>query len=182
MEINHDMPVLLSEGKTSPKVESDLTKLKTLIQDSENRDNQFNGLTQIKKTILEVINQSDQLNEFIQNCLDINLFEEINNIIIKKFEDLDLLFEAVWILINACCGTQEEVYQIIKTDILSTLTEIIQQAIKHDNASEKSINVAYHCVWVIGNIATDSAQHRDECLEKDLANLIVAFNKKYSAI
>ena len=181
METISDSKTLLfttDSGKATPFADPDLAKHKLSIQDSD-RENQFNGLKQIKKMMLQAIDKSDQLNQIIQDCIDSNIFEDINNIINTKFDDFDLLFEGVWIIINACCGTQEKVDEILKTDILTSLTRIIQEAIKLDDVPEKFISVAHHCVWVIGNIATDSMQHRDACLEKDLANLIVSFNKKH---
>lgn len=174
-----DLLFTTDSGKTTPFADPDLAKHKLSIQDSD-REIQFNGLKQIKKMMLQVIDKSDKLNQIIQDCIDASIFEDINHIINTKFDDFDLIFEAVWIIINGCCGTQEKVEAILKTDIITSLTRIIQEAVKLDDLSEKFISVAHHCVWVIGNVATDSMEHRDSCLEKDLANLIVAFNKKFT--
>nr|UXY87329.1 importin alpha [Cryptomonas sp.] len=78
---------------------------------------------------------------------------------LKNSDEIQLQFEAAWILTNVASGTSEQTSKIVNCGAVPVFINLIEH--EHENIKEQS-------VWALGNIAGDSCEYRDLVLQENI--------------
>jgi len=87
----------------------------------------------------------------IQNIIDAGVVPRIVDLMTST-SDMDLSFEAAWVLTNIASGTAPQTQHVIRCGAIPKFVQLL---------SSRSEDVRDQAVWALGNIAGDSCQTRD---------------------
>lgn len=142
---------------------------------------QLDGILGLKEIMKPLLNSDSGLDSIIQEILVLDVLSMLVEILKDEKKDAELHYQATWLLINIACGSSQKVEDVLKFGVIDALTQLIDLTTNVDEPKEKFIDIALQCIWALGNVATDSMEHRDACLDKDAANKVVAFLKKHKS-
>ena len=142
---------------------------------------QLEGITGLKDIMKPLLNSASGLDGIIQELLVLDVLSMLVEILKDDKKDAELHYQATWLLINIACGSSQKVEDVLKFGVIDALTQLIDLTTNLDEPKEKFVDVALQCVWALGNVATDSMEHRDACLDKDAAHKVVALLKKHKS-
>mmetsp|Transcript_30523 Transcript_30523/g.61519 ORF Transcript_30523/g.61519 Transcript_30523/m.61519 type:complete len:519 (+) Transcript_30523:3360-4916(+) len=80
---------------------------------------------------------------------------------LKDHTEVQLQFEAAWIITNIASGSSEQTLVLIQNEVVEILINLLES--KNDNVKEQSI-------WALGNIAGDSLECQNLVLKKGILN------------
>lgn len=142
---------------------------------------QLNGIMGLQELIQESLKDEHELDMVVMQFIDAKVVQKFVEILNNVKQDLEIWFQCTWILINACCCNSQITGQIVQTGVLDYLLNIIEAGITIEDPDEKLLNTIIQSIWIISNIATDSLQHRDICLNKLVLPKILKLLEKYTS-
>ena len=134
---------------------------------------QLSGVQSLKKLVMVDMQADTLLDLTLQQFIDSGVFQKIVEILKDNKKGCELQYQATWTLINSCCGSPSKVAEIIKVGAIDALLYIVEAVTDIPAIPDRFLYIASHCVWTIANIATDTTEHRDACLEQDAATKIL---------
>eukprot|EP00514_Thraustochytrium_sp_LLF1b_P003167 CAMPEP_0184508464 /NCGR_PEP_ID=MMETSP0198_2-20121128/776_1 /TAXON_ID=1112570 /ORGANISM="Thraustochytrium sp., Strain LLF1b" /LENGTH=763 /DNA_ID=CAMNT_0026898253 /DNA_START=767 /DNA_END=3058 /DNA_ORIENTATION=+ len=152
-------------NKMAPPVPSPTTKVKNLdnlrvaisnletMLHSDSSDVQLEATKKFRQ-LLSIGDNNDPIGS-VQDMLDNNIVPQLLRFL-EKNGNAALQVEALWALTNIAAGTTEHTKLLIKYNAVPTLVALLDST--HQEVLEQA-------VWVLGNIAGDSATARDKVLE-----------------
>lgn len=141
----------------------------------------LDGTLGLKEIMKPLLNSASGLDNIIQELLVLDVLSSLVEILKDDKKDSELHYQATWLLINIACGSSKKVEDVLKFGVIDALTQLIDLTANTAEPKEKFVDVALQCVWALGNVATDSMEHRDACLDKDAAIKVVALLKKHKS-
>eukprot|EP01084_Bolivina_argentea_P128430 227020_1 len=137
-----------------------LTKLVSKAIDSVPNKRQLRIIKLIRSLI-----SSKHPEQPIQSVLDIGIVPKLLPFLrCDKHIDVKLQSETVWLFLNICSGTEEQVQYIIDIGAVPLLINL---------CNSKSYEVKESAIWAVGNIAGDNANSRNVVLRHDVLSSLL---------
>ncbi len=156
--------------------EKQIQQIKEALSGSDTKE-QLNAVNSLK-TLLCSIDISG-IQNVVEKVVNEDILEQLAGLI-KSNDDYILKYNAIWCFVNICCGNSEHVTQAIDSGILKIVFEVIENGVTSNpdkGFDSKQLDLICECCWLLGNIAGDSAEHRDTILERNAADTIVKLLK-----
>ena len=143
-------------------------------------DIQITGLKAIREATVKSLTIEGSFIKLVETLFEMGVYSTLVTYLKDNHKSPEVLYECTWILINTSYDEASKVKALVDLGLVESLVQLINTIASVNEPKEKLVEVGFQCTWIIGNIAAESMEFRDVCLEQDAANRIVAFIKKHS--